>query len=129
MKFVPFLSEMLLSIIRNTKQHKDAYWSEKDYGKDFDVVICNFGSSIMLRLINPSLIKELYSLDGGKTFIKYEPIIENIKRIAGNSITFSHGERWRQKRKFMTSFLNFSYVNQQFDFISNIVIKKIEQQS
>ena len=81
----------------------------------------------MLRLINPSLIKELYSLDGGKSYIKYEPIIENIKRIVGNSITFSHGERWREKRKFMTSFLNFSYVNQQFEFISNIVEKKIEQ--
>ena len=110
-KFIPFLSEIMTKVYYDTKNHNDAYYTEKRQSKDLDLLYCNFGKDVMMIIINPTLIKELYALDGGSTYKKQEDIIHNIKRLVGESITFSHGERWKKKRKFMTTFLNFNHVN------------------
>lgn len=46
-----------------------------------------------------------------------------------NTITFSEGEVWKTKRRFMTSFFNFNYINKEFGTIVNIVNRKLAEAS
>ena len=52
-----------------------------------------------------------------------------MKRIVGESITFTEGEKWKRKRKSMTTLLNFQYVLSKFPAIHEIIDDSIHEAS
>ena len=50
-----------------------------------------------------------------------------MKRIVKTSITFTEGEQWKAKRRFMTSFFNFNYINKEYTTVVDIVNRKLNE--
>lgn len=59
------------------------------FGHNYDIILTNFASQIVLVLISPQLIQKFYLLDGSKTYHKEQTFITSLKRVAKNSITFT----------------------------------------
>ena len=51
--------------------------------------------------------------------------MKNLRRLAGESITLSEGEKWKTKRRNITTLLNFQYILSQFPNFVEIVQKSM----
>lgn len=123
--FIPFIAPSIINSLQEEKKFKDGLYSAKMTGPAHDLVLTNLASQIVLVLISPKLIQEFYQLDGTPTYIKEKTFITSLKRIVKTSITFTEGEEWKAKRRFMTSFFNFNYINKQFGLLADIVNRKL----
>ena len=77
-------------------------------------------------MTNEKLIKEFYSNEN-KIYQKSEDRIRNYRRILGDSLLFSEGEKWKDKRRLMTKIMNFNYLKNKQTKIIKIINRKFKE--
>ena len=69
--FIPFLSGFFITSKKSLQEHGDSHYVEKRLLPEYDVILTNLGTQIILQLINENLLKEFYTREN-KSYIKSE---------------------------------------------------------
>ena len=70
---------------------------KKEY-PEYDVVVMNMFSKILIDLIHPDLVQEFLSGENIPNYVKTD-VVKNFIRATGEGVIFSEGKVWKMKRK------------------------------
>ena len=61
----------------------------------------------MVELVHPDLIKEFYNQENNDSYPKKSDMLGPLRRLIGDGLIFSEGNRWKTKRKILNRVFNF----------------------
>ena len=97
--FVPF-SGIIFKYLRDIPKTKDSFYYEKqEIAKNPNIRLAahNFGSSAILLLVDPTIIKSFYGKQD--LYIKNPRLVSLHKRLIGSGLFIAEGALWKKHRK------------------------------
>ncbi|EGR33755.1 cytochrome P450 family protein, putative [Ichthyophthirius multifiliis] len=122
--FYPILG--VLAVIQKIIQvYKDIYYYFKhvhDDGKNSRIYVQNYFSKITIGITDTNLLKAFISVED-KYYEKDPYFTKALKRLMGDGILFSKGQKWKNNRTAMSAIFHFDSLQQRIMTIENLTKK------
>ena len=112
-KFIPFRLYSLGvfgQMIEDQNKHKNPTYTLENHSQEFDVVVCSTFNFPVIELYNVNLIQAFYA-NGSNNYVKFEPLVGNLRRVVGSGLAFSEGDDWKKKRRIVCNVFHFDFLN------------------
>lgn len=87
----PFTYASILMYLEDYRKHNDAMYRYKREMQDYDVLIFNLGTLVLLRFHHPELMKQYFSHEREWCYKKYEKRLKFLDPLFGEGLARSEG--------------------------------------
>ena len=125
--FKPLATPYYDQWVQAFEQKQDSFYFHKHEYFNYDIIVSNIINNPQIIVLNPELIKELFSSEKIVVLHKFHDTFEAFTSIAYKALGFLENDEWKHHRKVISKVFNYDFITSQIPNMVTIADRIFDQ--